>query len=405
MIKRLVMMLLLLAAAAGLPAAHAATGVTWSQDGEHVVAVLNWCELEARAGCDTGQNGPLAERPRIDTSSQVAVHVTGFNFLHYNLEFAVEEKQIEAYAYLAGIWDEILGFDLRDLPAAMSGPAADWWKLVRRRRQELAADTRAFAGQASLDYQELKALTSLRTTWQGRVEELDAKRADAYEQATTVVELQQFDIVDRDHQELLAAINSFVTLAGRSLQGSRQNVGKKKAGTVVTVVATPKPLPATTVADPKSLKSRSVEYLVESKNPLLFHVGLTHSSLEDAEFTTVRALDGRDLFTKVKDEKGTDAFSAYLSYPLGTRDLERAKWFATLGTDLSDVGDRIYAGLSARLRGRWFLTVGGAYGLVTEGMGESTEAAGGGETSRRLFEIIQEDREWAGFAAVSVKVY
>jgi len=144
---------------------------------------------------------------------------------------------------------------------------------------------------------------------------------------------------------------------------------------------------------------------VESTFPLLFHIGLTHTQLEEAEFATVRALDGRDLFAQVKSSEGTESFSAFLSYPLGTRDSESARWFATLGTDFSEIGDQIYVGLSGRFDKKWFISAGGAYGLVKEGVDGSEEQNPGQGTARTLYELVDESREWAVFVSVSVALF
>ena len=387
---------------ASLSEMSSAQGITWEQDDGRIEATINWCVVAKKTNCSTDQDGKLAEQPRIDSSNQVAVQVVGFNFLHYNLEYEIDERQIEAYSYLSGLWDQILGFDLTK-QLGVQGAAADWWKSVRENRELLKKAVDAYKGSSAFTKDELSKLKNARSVWLSKATELDKLRSNAYEKASTVVELQQFDIVDRDHQALIEAITTFANLSQKSLNGDRKPIGKRSAGTVVSVSAVVKPLPSTEVSG--KLPASSFEYLVESTYPLIFHVGLTHTELEDAEFATVRSLDGRDLFSQVSRGKGTDTLSAYLSYPLGKKQIENARWFATLGTDFTDIGDQIYLGVSSRVRDRWFITVGAAYGKVTKGENPTEETAPDGDSSRTLFEIIEEDRDIAAFFSISVKLY
>lgn len=381
----------------------AADGLTWTKEKNQVTAFINWCTVATdRKDCALPPATALDEKPRIDSDSAVAIEVSSFNFLYYNVEYSIEEKQIEAYAYLAGLWDQFLGFDITN-QLGIAGEGAEWWKVVRTLRAQLKQMLATYAGSAGLTQTQLKSLAADRDVFLKQVVKLDALRAKAFDAANTVEDLQRFDIVDKDHTTLVEAINTFAALALRCQAGDRKNVGKKGAGTYVTVSITPKPLPAT--EQTTSLGAVSTEYLVESVFPLMFHAGLTYNELRDAKFQTVQALDGRDLFVKVRDEKGVETFSAYLSYPLDDPSIDKARWFATLGTDLKDIGDNIYVGISARIKSRWFISVGGVYGLEKEGQGQTTEAAQGAVEARTLYEIAKEERAWAAFASVSVKIY
>jgi hypothetical protein len=394
---RLLLAALLLCALSPTLAAPA-KGVKWETDGKHVNVLVNWCEVVDKGGC--APSAGKEQQPRITTESAVKVSVSSFNFLHYNVEYAIEEKEIAAYAYLAGIWDQILGFDLTK-QLGISGSGVDWWKEIRTQRELLQKRVAEYANSPALSQADLDKLKGDRDIFLKKITQLDLLRAKAFEDADSVEELQKFDIVDKDHQALVAALTTFADLAQRSLQGDTKNIGNKKAGTYVTVSINAKPL--TTASNQKAGSARA-EYLVESKFPLLFHAGLTYNKLKDTKFETVRALEGRDLFVKVRDEDSTETFSVYLSYPLDDRSVDQAKWFGTLGTDLKELGDNIYVGASYRIKGRWFLSIGGVYGLQTEGENPTTEGTAQ-EPSRTLYEIIKEEREWKGFASVSVKLY
>jgi hypothetical protein len=388
--------------------AHAEDGLRWQKDKNKITAHVNWCEVKKLGDCGTPPSEWSADMPRIDSESTVTVEVSHFNFLYYNIDYTIEEKQIEAYAYLAKLWDQLLGFDLGRQIGGVAGlapgtPAANWWKKVRETREALKGTIAPYAKSPGLTEQQLRDLEGQRAAYLQVVKDLDDLRNAAFAAAATVDDLQRFDIVDKDHATLVEGITTFADLAQRSRNGDRKSVGKKAAGTYVTVTVNPKPLPATT--NTRDLGSVSVEYLSESKYPLMFHAGLTYNTLKDAKFETVRALQGRDLFTKVRDEKGTETFSAYLSYPLGNESVDKARWFATLGTDLKDVGDNIYVGLSARIKSRWILSVGGVYGREKEGEGKTTDTGQSGTDARTLYEIVKEKRKWGGFASISVKIY
>ena len=374
-------------------------GVKWKTEDKRVTVLVNWCEIVAKGDC--GPSGGEDKPPRITTESAVTVSVSHFNFLHYNVEYAIEEKEVAAYAYLAGIWEQILGFDLNKQLGISGTSSVDWWKTIRALREQLKATVDKYGNSPALSEAELAQLQNERTVFLKKIADLDALRSKAFEEADTVEELQRFDIVDKDHNDLVAALTTFGGLAQRTLQGDSKSIGNKKAGTYVTIKVTAKPLAA---APSQKTGSASAEYLVESRFPLLFHAGLTYNKLKDTKFETVRALEGRDLFVKVRDEDGTETFSAYLSYPLDDPSPDKAEWFATLGTDLKELGDNIYVGASYRIKKRWFISLGGVYGLQASGENATTEASAEGP-SRTLYEIVKEEREWKAFASVSVKLY
>lgn len=396
----------------------------WYESGQQVTALVDWCRLQtSTADCNTNippnlNDGTIdSQQPRISSDTQVSIHVTSFNFLHYNLDYQFDEEQIEAYAYLSGLWDQLLGFDISTLPlgtvlkrlpgtdSELTGidEITSWWVLVRTMSVELTDNVMAFQA-VHLTSQELETLEDLRDYWRDQITQLSSNRDTAFATAETVEHFQQFDIVDRDHAQLISSINTFVELAQRSLVGDSQNVGRKSAGTFVTVTIQPTALPTAPQSSTR-LESESFDYLVESNYPLLYHIGLTRSQLSDAKFDTVKALDGRELFAQVREEDGTDAFSAYLSYPLDRDTDENSNWYATLGTDFSDIGERLYVGVSRQFNSRWLLTAGGAYGLVTVGKGEMSDMSNDEPTSRTLFELIEENREWEAFVSISVRVY
>jgi len=87
--------------------------ITWSDQDGKVTALINWCDVANREKCEESPPRFTESQPRIDSDDVVAVQVTGFNFLHYNIEYDIDESTVEAYAYLAGLWDQILGFDFQ----------------------------------------------------------------------------------------------------------------------------------------------------------------------------------------------------------------------------------------------------------------------------------------------------
>ena len=140
--------------------------------------------------------------------------------------------------------------------------------------------------------------------------------------------------------------------------------------------------------------------MICSKNRLAF------SSLSQVEFEAVRALNGGDLFTKVKDEEDTEELVVFLSYELasffGQDEVELA---ATLGTGIKDPGETLFVGGSVELFGKLWLTVGGISSEVAEEGNRVVDELGDALGTRDLFDSFSKRRAWEVFFAVSLSAF
>lgn len=397
---------LLVMAMVTIEAAKGADGVSWKKEERRVTAYINWCAVEALGSCLEEAQGTSPQTPRVDSDTVVTVRVYNFNFLRYDVAYTVDERLIESYAFLAGLWDQILGFELPALAPANAEdltPIDEWWGAIQQGRTMLSTTLSRMPSSIGLKATDIENIREARDQELKFVSTLEGLRSAAFAFATTATAIQRFSIVDQDHKSLVDAIKAFSERAERCIAGDQHLVGRKNAGTYITVSIAPVALASD--SSPAAIKTVSTEYLVESTAPLIFHSGLTYSSLKDAKFETIRTLGDRDLFAKIRDEDGTESFSVYLSHPFGNMPAEQAQWLATIGTDLSNVGENIYIGVSLRVWSRFLLSAGGVYGLEKQAEGAVEEEVEPGEGARTLYEIVKEDRRWGFFAGFSVKIY
>lgn len=382
-------------------------GVAWVKVDGGYQANVNWCVV-AGGTEQTCQFKPGLQVLRITEKDQITVEISNFNHLRYRLKIETDEVAIESYQYLEKLWSQILGFNLSLSGASSAAPRTGFDAKATAWLKEMLAARVTVKGH--LDQHTKVGLTPTEvgniTTASASVEEhksaLNLLRNEALSEANSLAEIKKFEEIAKRHDEIMSALDAFTSSAKLVVRGQRKVIGRKKPGVEVTVQATP-----TAENEPvKSAKTLRLTYFVHSRHPLAFHVGYAHSELEEIEFEKVRALDGRDLFAQLKKDEGTDEFTAFLSYELRTWG-KRGDYgvLATLGTDLNEVGDRVYAGVSAKVARRWFVTVGMASSQVSEGQGMVMEMDSGGmPTGRELFETFNDDREWEVFYGVSFGV-
>lgn len=386
-------------------------GVYWVQgtDTQPTSVIVDWCKRFGSA-C-VSPDGKQIDL-KIDSTDQVVVKVTNFNYINFDLTIEITEKEVETYKFLSNLWDELLGFDLGDVSISGSGirgqttssgatedPVVTWWKAIRKDRQTLKETAEGY----SKDYLSSTDRDNLVTDRENRADanaKLQKLRDLAFQAAVTVEDLQKFDIVDKEHSDQVQANLLFVGLAKKSLDGESTLVRKKDAGTLVSAAinSTPKE----SGSEGSESRQVSVSYFVQSELPLVFHVGLTYADTDKVELEKVRALDGRDLFSEVSSDSGETGLSAFLSYPIGQAESD---YFVTLGTDVEDLGERLHVGLSWRFRQNWMATFGGSYQKTQAGEMEVQDTNMDQTSTRTLFEIAKEEREWAPFVSISVKLY
>lgn len=150
-----------------------------------------------------------------------------------------------------------------------------------------------------------------------------------------------------------------------------------------------------------------VDYPVQSKFPLVFHMGYGYSRLKDIEFDKVRALNNQDLFAVIKSNASTTGGVAYLSYGVKTWNAGSTEQglFLTLATDFKDPGERLFVGGSFRAWKRIFLTAGAMSGSIKEGVDPIVEAVGDALQARELFAAVATRRQWKPHVGISFSVF
>ena len=376
--------------------------ITWLKTGDDLSVNINWCveKVDDHTVCE-GSLGELV-RPKIDTDTSVSIKVESFNFLKFNIGFNIEEQEIKAYSFLAGIWSDILGFNLDGAFGTSAGlssdPLIDWWKNVINNLETLEI-TLANYNNEYLTKKELSDLEDDVNSIQTAINEsIDLKSKAFRSISTDIAQIEAFQNVNIIHNQFLVSANRFISLANLSINGKIKSIGKKNAGVIVSVEI--EPLSQGNEGIPITSKSVDVSYPVESVYPLEFHAGFTLSQLKNEEFESISQLNGSDLYARIRNDNNTSNFSAYLSYLFpNTKSI-----YATIGTDIEKPGDNLYIGVSKKFNEKWYLSVGGNYGLATEAQGEVTEVLNSGNT-RTLYEIVREERDWGVFLAISYKVF
>jgi hypothetical protein len=392
----------LLLALSTLPAAaEGGAGVAVSDPG---VIDVDWFALT--------QTGTFALRlkDRFNKDMAVSVRVRNFNFLHYTIEYNVEEETVESYVTLEKLFSQVFG--LTDLvsrfavaPCSSFGEClTDWRFKIVLAGIALDKELAKYAGVGTgLSPEQVSEIQTFAKGLKSQRESvLNARARTLDHQPESQAEVSWFETIDAKHDKLLAKIAAFQSSANLIENGQVKFIGKKKAGTIVTVNLIPKDLQQASTGQPVS-----VEYFVHSSLPVRFHVGYAGSGLSDVDFATVRTLAGRDLFSQVKNEDGTAEFSAFLTYELYSWTwIEKDFGLGlTLGTDFKDPGDRIYVGASLRLFERFVLSAGGASAVVAEGENPVLDELGGLLQARELFTTITSTRDWQLFIGVSFGVF
>jgi hypothetical protein len=347
---------------------------------------------------------------RLDEDTNVSTKVTHFNFVNYTLAYKVEETVVETYVNLAKLWTQILGLPagiaqpfsaLADECTAFASCLGRWaWEILQAdfalngylaTYQRRVVLTDAEIAQTVTNYQDM----------QEKVERLKARLDDISKRTppATVEDVDKFKRVYATHLDLLGRIDAFGAAVDLVENGEVKNVGKKKGGTIVTITITPKTQTQAT-ASPVA----RIEYFTHSRIPVTFHVGYAYSKLTDVKFETVRSLTQADLFSVVKENTSTNAMVAFLSLGQTIKN-GQAGFFGTIGTDLNKPGERVYVGGSLNLFKRLFVSGGWVSGTQQEPQNPVTETIGNALDARELFAVIDPQRRWRGFGAVSFRAF
>ncbi|MFN8059530.1 MAG: hypothetical protein U0Q12_10215 [Vicinamibacterales bacterium] len=205
--------------------------------------------------------------------------------------------------------------------------------------------------------------------------------------------LAEFGRTSELHGRTLARVEAFQEAARLSCEGAVFVLPRPNRPQVIAVTLQPQSL-----ASGVELEPLTVEYPTVSALPVLFHVGYALSALTDVKYETVRTERGSDLFSVLRDQDLTPAFSAFLGYDLRTWG---ARWplIATVGTDITSPGSRFYFGGSLEFRSIVF-TSGVARGIITS-VADPVDESLGANNSRTLYGTVTQTSTWRPFVSVS----
>ncbi len=379
-----------------------------SQSDNQIFIEVNWNEATSEGKGDTGQE----QGRKIDKNTLVSIRVNHFNFLYYSLKYVKEDRVVATYDTLTKLWSQlfrIVSFaggagareEIRNRP--FEEAILEWRIGLLWAETKLSNCLKHLSDKIGLNVDDLDAIRdSLGTIGIDRKKTLDSLRDNAFDLVTSGQQLDTFERIDLIRERVVGELDLFISRAELTLNGQLESLGKKSAGTIVTVTMIPVPR---TEKHSKEGKPVSIDYFVHYDKTIKFHVGYAHSSLSNFDFEKVRSLSGEELFAKIKDQKATDEFSAFVGYELlsfGTQSQNGVE--LTLGTDFAKPGERVYLGVSGRLIGQIFVTMGGATSNVSTPGASSLQPTASPGGLRELFDTFTKSREWAFFFAISVGV-
>ncbi len=381
---------------------------TTAKSGGLATISIDWELLKKCVDAKTDPGGRI--EVRLDEDTNVSTRAFHFNFVNYTLSYKVEETVVETYVNLAKLWTQILGLpggiaqaDLARADACQTFATClgGWaWQIVQA---EITLDgyLRRFGTQVVLSDGDVAKVQADAGDMAMKRDLLVAAALDISNThpPTTLEEVDKFRRVYASHVEMLGRIAAFGAAADLVRDGETHNIGKKKGGTIVTITITPK-TQTQAVASPVA----GVEYFTHSRIPVIFHVGYAYSKIADVEVETVRSASQADLFSVVKNNDDTNAMVAFLSLGQTVKGGQLG-FFATLGTDFSKPGERVYAGGSIQLGKRAFITGGWVSGTDQVPANRVTETIGNALQARELFAVLNPERKWHGFGAISFRVF
>ena len=383
---------------------------------DRFIAATNWPVGKGRR-----DRSPRETARRITEKTSLRVKVTHANHLKFAVKLDTVETVLDSYVYLERLWKQAVGLRAPGSvdPTVGVAPqrslhqeqrfidAVKAWRGALRdvdaRVTERLARYRAFV----LTPADLLQLPGDITATNADLELVAGLR----ERVTTEIWRSEnyavFDGTNAVHRDVQGRLDSFVTLAGYSVNGVTRPVKFGAAGRIVT----------TTISGTDRASGAGatelivIEFLVHSTLPLTFHAGAVYRSGEEPRFepaATAAAGSGSvDLFKKLNSAKPPADLTAFMSYDFSSRERVGTYWRAipslTLGTGLTDVGERLYLGASWRF-GRAILTAGAVSLDVSEAEPVAKDVLGAvGQLTgaQELFSQVATRRRFRPFVGVS----
>jgi hypothetical protein len=366
---------------------------------EHKQILIAWS-----SSIDTTTLEDSIRRLRINGDDSVSVRVTQFNFLHYSLELTIEERTIESYVLLERLWSPIFKlaapFEAAGVPPFETA-IVTWRRALAGSDSKLAEFMKTYAGSVALTPAQCETIGQNQASLgSAPMESLEGLRREALDLAETSGQLDLYERVLAQHNAVMARLAAFVAAADLVVNGKTFPIGKKKAGTVVSLTLAP-----VDARDARAAEPLETSYFVRSTWPLMLHVGYAASRLKDLEFDRVRSTSGSDLFLSTKDDQSRQSLATFMSYEFWrwgpTNDLGLS---ATLGTSFQEPAANLFVGGGFRAH-RFVLTLGTSGSGVKTAEGRVLDGVAGAAGQRELYAAVTTKQRWATFAAVSIRVF
>jgi hypothetical protein len=392
---------------------------TSSKNNGVVTITVDWAKLVHCTSNEKNKGIDARIGLRISEDEPVNVLVTNFNFINYTISYKVEETVVETYVMLEKLWSQLLGMPLFGTPSLTATEVRAHERKTCAGFQQCGANWAFKIATVRIILDEYlteaagKTHVTDKTSIRDRDRELKAFRTDILgmlkvivdnvaNRPSTITEVSQFETLLANQEALFAKIDAYHAAAELVANGKVYPVGKKKAGTIVSVSMTPK--------DQNQADGRpttTTEYFVHSKLPVLFHAGYAYTEFQNVKFETVRSLSQTDLFSEVRqNNESLNVMAAFVSLGRSFLVDEKVGAFFSIGTDFSDPGDRLYLGVSLQLYKRFFFTVGKMSASVSEGVNPVFERVGEAAQARELFTAIGTHRDWSQtFYSMSFRVF
>lgn len=350
------------------------------------------------------------QEPRITPKTRLVLNIRGFNFLRYTLEFEIQEKTVDTYVLLERLWRQIFVLAphmTRSTKRSTDGFVAaifEWRAALADANKKLGDALEAAPKTPHLSESEIAPICRQRQAQEAELRRIDALRSKAVEELKTSDDVQNlavFEASDKMHGELRARVQAFAQTERLIREGFTKTIPQKELGRIVTVTMRPKSVDGVSEAP-----LAAVQYFVESELAVSYHVGLVYSTIGNVDFEQVRTVSGADLFAKIKDDDGITELVAFLSARLFETGLVPV--YGTIGTDFSEPGKRLYAGISIPV---WkaFLTAGVVSASVKEGgntiLDQIVDRAGNVVQTRELFDTVRTRRQWSGVIGITFRPF
>ncbi len=354
---------------------------------------------------------------RITAQDQVQIRVTGFNFVRFGVKHDTQLEELPSYKALSALWTQIPTLltppvlPKPPVPAAADGVVADtfvamfriWRDAINKTSVHAKALADSMPRGVALNGTDMGNLKKWQATIDTLTRHLESARKRAYDAsasagiASQLYYAQQVYTIELQlHNKTMSVLAALAKGVATSLAGSTIDIGKKEEGNRVTVALNAFAVDSTDQAAMDSALatgSRSVQYFVASKYPVVFFAGPVYRDIANVDVEKIAVTGGQELFQQVANPNQSGNLATFLGYELGKNSDDTGGIYLTLGTDVTKPGETLYGGLTFRLFSRLFIT-GGASTL------EDTEGQAPSATMPDLFTRIRSTRRWGYYFSI-----